>query len=613
MKKFDRLPLTKIQPEGWLLDQLRIQMKGLSGKLYYIWDSVGSYSGWLGGTGDSWERVPYYLDGLLPLSYYLDDEEHWKLCMRFIEWTLNSQDETGNFGPKNTWNEQWSRYAMLKVLIQYEEITGDARVIPFVRNYLAYMTRLLQKKKIRGWSKARVPELLYVAKWLHEKTGEEKILEYMREIDGHSNDWCDFMNNLPFPRPASRYINWEKARIFEHEEMEDMIPYHETHIVNVTMGFKHPAIRSLFCEDKDYAKLAKEGLKDIIRRHGVVSGCINGDEHLAGNNPTQGSELCSVVEYMFSLQSLIEVFGDPWYGDLMERLAYNALPATITEDFMGHQYLQQANQILVDDTPRPWFNNDNDSNVFGLEPNFGCCTANMHQGWPKFVNSLWYKEGDGTLVSMVFAPSCVDTQFGEERFSVRLETEYPFRDQLVYQIKEAPDRPMKLKIRIPAWCEKPQLQCEGATVSLEDNIGFAIVEKKFQQDDEIRVQLKMEPKASYWYRNSLAVERGPLVYGLEIKERWEAVKEIVGIRDYFVYPESPWNYALNQSLPYQVEEQEISSVPFSKECPPIRLKVTAKRLEEWTMQGGNTKELPESPVSGEGESETVSLIPFGCT
>lgn len=59
---------------------------------------------------------------------------------------------------------------------------------------------------------------------------------------------------------------------------------------------------------------------------------------------------------------------------------------------MAHQYLQQANQIMADDTERPWFNNSKESNMFGLEPNFGCCTANMHQGWPKFVNSLWYKE-----------------------------------------------------------------------------------------------------------------------------------------------------------------------------------------------------------------------------
>ncbi|HEY1807971.1 MAG TPA: hypothetical protein VGG42_05370, partial [Acidobacteriaceae bacterium] len=61
---FFLLPLGSIQPHGWLLDQLRIQAAGLSGHLYEIWPDVGPNSGWLGGTGESWERGPYYLDGL---------------------------------------------------------------------------------------------------------------------------------------------------------------------------------------------------------------------------------------------------------------------------------------------------------------------------------------------------------------------------------------------------------------------------------------------------------------------------------------------------------------------------------------------------------------------
>lgn len=610
-KRFQKLNLTEIQPAGWLLRQLEIQMEGLSGRLYEVWDSVGSYSGWLGGTGESWERAPYYLDGLIPLSYYLGDEKRWELCKRFVEWTLNSQTEDGNFGPVATREDYWSRYAMLKVLLQYYEITGDKRVLSFEKNYFSYIVREVEDRPLTNWSRARVPDLLYCMKQIYEWTGDEAVIRQAKALDAHSMDWISFLDVLPFPRPTSYYMTWESIENINHSELDKIVPFHATHIVNVTMGLKHPALHAYFYRDIDGADITRRGIEQLEHFHGLASGCISGDEHLSGRDPRQGAELCSVVEYMFSLEVMLEIFGNPKLADKLERLAYNALPATITEDYLAHQYLQQANQVQVDVRKRPWYNNRNDASVFGLEPNFGCCTANMHQGWPKMVDALWFKEGEETLVSMVLAPSQVETALGEEKVSLSLDTEYPFQDTLSYTFHSFHTKKISLKVRIPSWCEGPLVTCSGAEIT-EGREGFLVITKAFQKGDQVLVRLPMEMRFTHWYRDSVAAERGPLVYGLDIRERFQVIREVAGIRDYAVYADSPWNYALSLGEKIRVEEKDLGEIPFGKQEPPVRIYMTGKRVPSWKLENGNTTELPKKEEIT-GEAEEVCLIPYGCT
>ncbi len=62
--------------------------------------------------------------------------------------------------------------------------------------------------------------------------------------------------------------------------------------------------------------------------HGFVNGMYGGDERLHGNDPTQGSELCTAIEMMFSFESILPVTGDIYYADYLEKVAYNVVTHT---------------------------------------------------------------------------------------------------------------------------------------------------------------------------------------------------------------------------------------------------------------------------------------------
>src|SRR5688572_26084070 len=131
------LPLGSVSPDGWLRRQLEVQARGLTGRLDEFWPDVGPTSGWLGGAGESWERGPYYLDGLVPLAYLLEDPALIAKAQRYVEWTLTTQADTGWLGPKSN-TDWWPNMGMLKVLTQYQEATGDPRVVPALTRYFAH-------------------------------------------------------------------------------------------------------------------------------------------------------------------------------------------------------------------------------------------------------------------------------------------------------------------------------------------------------------------------------------------------------------------------------------------------------------------------------------------
>jgi hypothetical protein len=104
-----------IKPSGWLRRQLEIQVSGLGGRLDEVWEDVGPKSGWLGGDGESWERGPYFLDGLVPLAWAIDSAPLKAKAQKFIDWTLSNTQPNGMIGPKGN-TDWWLRIVMLKAL-----------------------------------------------------------------------------------------------------------------------------------------------------------------------------------------------------------------------------------------------------------------------------------------------------------------------------------------------------------------------------------------------------------------------------------------------------------------------------------------------------------------
>jgi hypothetical protein len=605
---FYLLPLGAVRPSGWLKKQMQIQANGLSGHLDETWADVGSNSGWLGGSGESWERGPYFLDGLVPLAYLLDDARLKTKAQKFLEWTLTHQAADGMIGPSGN-NDWWPRMVILKALAQYQEATGDSRVIPVMSRYFTYQLSALPTRPLRDWGKFRWQDNALVAIWLYNRTGDPKLLQLIHLLHAQGHDWQAQFSDFKFTQPVTR----EMIKLDEGRGLSDLAL--STHGVNNGQALKAAPVWSLVSNSELDRGGFQQMLAALDRYHGLPNGMFSCDEHLAGRNPSQGSELCTVVETLFSLEQSLAILGHAPIGDRIETIAFNALPGTFSDDMWAHQYDQEPNQVEVSLHRKPWTTNGPESNLYGLEPNFGCCTANFHQGWPKFAASLWMLSNDDGLVAALYSPCEVRTLVRNTEVHILEETEYPFRGSVRIKIEPANALSFPLRLRIPAWSSVPVILVNGLEIDASHDAGFVKIERTWKAGDVVELRLPMSPRVVKGYNDSSSIARGPLVFSFPIGESWVKLRDRGMTADWQVFPNSQWNYALAVSgdeIPgHTVQEFPVNGSPFSLSEVPVKLQVKARKLPSWQAVDGVADPVPQSPVLSSEPEETITLVPYG--
>jgi hypothetical protein len=611
-RTFHPLPLGTIQPEGWLRRQLTLQANSLTGHLDEFWPDVGQ-SQWFGGKAEGWERAPYWLDGYIPLAWSLGDARMQARARRYVDHIVANQRPDGWYAPypldaSAKKYDLWSILLVNKALVQYHEATGDDAVLKAVSKNLKAFLGTLDKTPLYDWGRFRWYEGLVSVYYVYEKTGESWLLDLARKLRQQGFDFMAYCNGEEVKIPTGRRAKWTW----------------EKHGVNLAMAVKAYALASLVslkAEDKSYPS---KMLSILDQFHGQATGVFSADECLAGLSPVQGTELCAVVELMYSLEQVISVNGEAALGDRLEKLAFNALPATMSPDMWSHQYDQQVNQVQCIVNPDyQWGTNEGESNLFGLEPNFGCCTANLHQGWPKFANSLWMGASEEGIAAVAYAPSSFAFKPHGVPVSVQEETDYPFRDRVRLTIKADKAVKFPLFLRVPGWAAGASLTVgKGPKISLKPG-EFHRLDREWNGVESVVLHFPMKARTERRFRGAITLERGPLLYSLALGEKWIRIHEDKPLRelphaDYEVRPTTPWNYGLilDEARPessISFKEAPVGEMPFALPGGGMTAQVKGRLLPDWKLEHGSAAEVPTGEMASSEPVVPLTLRPYGCS
>jgi hypothetical protein len=649
------LPVGAVKPNGWLLTQCQ-QMANASTGNYYRLDPQGvGFSNLVmnckwrndANSGDRWESGVYYLDGLMPLAYILDDQRLINECQGWVTTMLKH---------KNDWfssvsnDDLWGSTIAWKALRSWFEATGEkdtADFYPLTRNYF----NLLKNAQWgTGWAYWRAHENLLALSWWYRRTGDQSVIGLAKTLNDAASPWTNIFKTMNYNNTDMRLPAMGNWQMFNHG-------------VNIGMALKYPTAYSVFPgAGTDDIAMATGGADTMMKYHGQIGATFTTDECLGGLAPWHGTELCSIVEQMYAYENMLEVINRIDWADRLEYLTYNRLPAQMTPDGWNRQYDGQVNQVSVSTAPRSWTTNGNEANVYGnFECHFHCCTVNMGQGWPKFVVNSWMATHNNGLVAVVYAPTTITAKVGDngQQVTIAEETEYPFKNTIKFTISTSNPVSFPLIVRVPVWGKGASIAAQGANIVGNGNAAdldagqWVTIKKTWQNGDVVTVTLPFNVRAekyntagSYsgnsetFSRPSMAVARGPLYYGLRIPTSWtkgRTYANCMGAVDWNISnPTNKWNYALaldtaNIDESFEVVEQTIDSkYPWGSRGDmvyegtafktlssdvPVILKGKGKRVISWTLKNNSADDVPLSPLTNLGSvaMENIQLIPFGST
>ncbi|KAJ7583639.1 hypothetical protein C8J56DRAFT_954591 [Mycena floridula] len=643
---FGRIPVGAIKPAGWLRNQAQIQADGLGGHLRDF-DSYVAGSIWVEGGSleysEMHESAPYWFNSMVAMAFQLGDARLIGEVHDFLNWTLSNQGSDGWLGPEpfvaNATIPRlvWPRYLLLLGMVQYAEAdpTQTERIVDAFHRFAALAHTIWATNSEGdesqgfqfGYQFVRWEELVYVLQWLHDNYPRDvgdQLIETMQMVRDSGFSWKD---------------DWFVPGIFPTQAVTTFTS--QTHGVNTAEALKSEALAYRFTADETDKQNTFDRFDMLYRYHGTVSGTFSADEHIAGLNPSRGTELCAVAEQMFSLSTIYQILGNSTIAERAEKIAFNALPAGILHDWTAHQYDQQVNQIsseVLD--PPPWGNNGPNSNVFGFEPNYPCCTVNHPSAYPKFWSNSFVTDNNGaSLVHAFLGPFSFSGKLAGNQVKVTVDTLYPFGHTLTYSISAS--KSFNLKVRIPSWAQTGKSTVavgknKPSALKVDPATSFQVVSVPAGQST-VSIVLDSPLTVESRTNGAVAISKGALTFALELSYNSTVAPGLRSAQalgdaerlfpnapaayftafdnhtqDHTLLPTTEWRLAIDPSTIRVIDKSATTKLPYYAWAPgssPITMSVKACQIE-WNTSIGVATVPPPSPNTCVGKVVDATLVPF---
>jgi len=509
-ESFHILSFSEIKPLGWIREQIRDNLNGFTGHLdslvpalisgddIYGKDRLSRHikSKDVGAITGNGELQPQFLwwnsetqsnwrDGYIRSAILCGDLYHLAKARDYVSLILSTQDKDGylgiydndlryKFNDEN--GELWSKTTLLRGLLAWYEYTKDSAVLKAIeaavenvmKNYPVYNSHPFYSVNPNAGGLT------------HGLTFTD-VLEELWRLNGKTEyrDYCIFLY-----RDFSEQTLNEDAQFEKLSDKNQMLKGHGVH----TYEHLRPVAAAFYASGNPALRTVLKNFLQKISLATTVSGGPVGDEWVDGRTAdatSGGYEYCSIHELMNSYADLLAKTGDADFGELAEKIFFNAAQGARNPFESSIAYLKTDNSYsmcggLNGDTTVKTQTRYKYSPVH--QDVAVCCVPNAGRIAPYFVQNMWMKNGQG-LIACLLGPCELETSFKGKRVNIQENTEYPY-DNFISFIVTAGGSEFDLKIRRPEWAKKIAVSEE-----YREEDGYLIIHKIWQGRQTINIQL----------------------------------------------------------------------------------------------------------------------------
>jgi DUF1680 family protein len=318
----------------------------------------------------------------------------------------------------------------------------------------------------------------------------------------------------------------------------------------VRAGYMYAAMVDIAALQRDaaYRGAVERLFEDVVSRKLYLTGGLGarhegeafGDAFELPNR-TAYAETCAAIAGVYWYQRLFLLTGEARYVDALERTLYNGVIAGVSlagDRFFYPNPLESDGRYAFNHgaaTRQPWFDSS-------------CCPTNLARFVPSVPDYVYAVRGRTLYVNLYVASEAGASVEGDALGLVQ-ETGYPWDGRIELRVDPARPGPLELRLRIPGWARERPVPSElyrhvdgpapafsvavnGKPWAARLDGGYAVVDRSFAKGDVVTLELPMPVRRVAADervtedRGKVALERGPLVYGVEAVDNGGSALEL---------------------------------------------------------------------------------------